>query len=421
MKVSHSFFKDKSTRILASICLVLQALFISSCATNSIRPCPQNAKKLAASMKRPLDGGLYPFTHFDDGSSIVTSKNAFKSKDTILLTFAGDLMAHVPLWDKGKFEQIYEAVSPYIKGSDFSFTNLETPVCDRRPYSGYPGFNVHHEYADASIDAGFNVFSLTNNHTNDQGLEGINATRDYFKSVAEKTKYTERPVYYAGLKEEKNAPLTYQVIKKDGWTILYVAITELLNSTTNRAMIDYVPPSSAERESFIKDIKNLQEKNPADLFIISIHCSDPEYVFDIRAPQDNWYRRLLDAGADVVWVNHPHVAKDWELIPDSDNVARKIIFHSMGNFISRHESRRNTGEGFMTQVVFEKTPDGGIRIAEINPILLTTYKTKNDHYVIKKLDEDFLDWLSVNDPAQKSFFKERLSFMKKISGKVKWQ
>ena len=74
----------------------------------------------------------------------------------------------------------------------------------------------------------------------------------------------------------------------------------------------------------------------------------------------------------------------------------------------------------MTQVRFEKTDDG-IRIVGINPILLTTYQTRDNHYVIRKLDGDFLDRLKNEDPYQLNFFTERKIFMKKISVKVQWQ
>ena len=434
------FRELESKKILPCIFLCLAPIFLAGCATAKKPPVPglpietdgtnateeseakteESEESIAEKLARDLEIKRYNETHFQDGTEIVTSKTAFDGRDTLLLTFGGDLMAHPALWRNGGFERIYEEIESYVQESDFSFVNVETPVYDARPYSGYPAFNVHHEYVDAAIKAGFNVFSLTNNHTNDQGFYGITATREYFRQKAEELKSSERPIYYAGLKEQSNGPLTYQVIKKNGWTILFVAITELLNSSSNSSIIDYVPPNTSSRNSFVEKIKKLEQENPADLFILSIHCSDPEYVFDIRSTQTAWYERLLNTGADVIWVNHPHVAKDWELYPDADNVPRKMIFHSMGNLVSKHETRNNTGEGFLTQVRFEKTDDG-IRIVGINPILLTTYQTKDNHYVIRKLDGNFLGRLKNEDPYQLNFFTERKTFMKKISGKVKWQ
>ena len=86
-------------------------------------------------------------------------------------------MAHPALWRHGEFHRIYQDISDEIRESDLSFVNLETPVFDQRPYSGYPGFNVHREYAEAAIEAGFNVFSLTNNHTNAQAATPARSPR----------------------------------------------------------------------------------------------------------------------------------------------------------------------------------------------------------------------------------------------------
>lgn len=423
LSVRNNFFSSKIVDFLVRCSFCVLVLFIQSCATTEkqIHPAAKDMQDMENQLKiLQEEEFLYNETHFQDGSPIVTSKNLFANRDTILLTFAGDLMAHPALWQNGEFERIYEDVEKELQESDFSFTNLETPVVDSKKYSGYPGFNVHSEYVQCAVDAGFNVFSLTNNHTNDQGLVGINSTRDYFEQLHQKTKDSPRPIYHAGLKEKRQGPFTYQTFEKNGWKILFVAITEILNNTSNAPYIDYVPPYKIQRDSFVRDMEKLKDENPCDLFIISIHCWDTEYVFDMNKQQIDWYHRLLDGGADVVWVNHPHVAKDWELVVDEKNVPRKMIFYSMGNFVSKHEQRRNTGEGFMTQLVFEKSSEG-ITISQINPILLTTYKTKDNHYVVKKLNNEFLLQLEKDDPGQLRFYKERLNFMKKISGKVQWQ
>ena len=175
---------------------------------------------------------------FEDGSPVLTSDTAFQGQDSLLVTFAGDLMAHKPNWDRGHFDEIYEDIKDELLECPLVFANLETPVCDSKPYSTYPNFNVHHEYVEAAIDAGFNVFSLTNNHTNDQFLEGINSTREWFLKKEAETNETQRPVFACGLKNKPEDPLTYMIIKQDDWTILFVSITEILNTNYYSSYID---------------------------------------------------------------------------------------------------------------------------------------------------------------------------------------
>src|SRR5574344_1747748 len=81
------------------------------------------------------------------------------------------------------YSDIYRDVQP-LRASDFlSFGNLEMPVADSLPLSTYPRFNVHGPYVDAAIAGGFDVFSLANNHSNDQGSRGIGETLDLMKTV----------------------------------------------------------------------------------------------------------------------------------------------------------------------------------------------------------------------------------------------
>ncbi|MBO4321142.1 MAG: CapA family protein [Treponema sp.] len=366
---------------------------------------------------------------FADGTPVVDSKTAFQDYDSLLVTFAGDLMAHKPNWDRGHYDEIYEDIKDKLLDCPLVFANLETPVCDSRPYSTFPNFNVHHEYVEAAIDAGFNVFSLTNNHTNDQFLEGINSTREWFLEKEAETKETQRPVYAAGLKTKPEDPLTYRIIKQDDWTILFVSITEILNSNSYSGYIDYIPPTKAKRQAFIQEIKKLHDDNPHDIFVLSIHCCDPEYIFKVTDSQRNYYLELLDAGVDILWGNHPHVSKIWELVPDEDNVPRKLIFYSMGNSISAQRTnpsfsapdtnRDYTGEGYMTQVRFVRE-NGSVRIALIDPVILTTYINTYNRYQIKVLNDEFISSLKTSHPVWSKYLQERKNLMEKISGTVIW-
>lgn len=420
----------QSNRLFANLTLMLlfvSSFFLFSCATNS------QAEETERERERErLEAEYKTFreTHFEDGSPILTKDTVFEGTDSLLVTFAGDIMAHKPNWARGHYDEIYEDIASELQESDLAFANMETPVCDSRDYSTYPEFNVHHEYVEAAIRAGFNVFSLSNNHTNDQGLTGIKATKAWFDKKRETTKDSERPVYAAGLKQDSDGPLSYEVIEKNGWTILYMAITEILNTPNSSSYIDYIAPSKKARAAFIQEIKQIQEKNPHDLFVLSVHCSEPEYILTVKESQKNYYFELLDAGVDVVWVNHPHVSKYWEIVPDENNVPRKLIFYSMGNTISAQRTnpswnapetnRDYTGEGYMAQVRFQKETDG-VRIVHLNPILITTYITPNGLYVIKVLNDNLIETLKDESPRWSAYLAERKKLMEKITGKVTWR
>ena len=102
---------------------------------------------------------------------------------------------------------------------------------------------MHSEYVEAAIKAGFNVFSLANNHTNDKSLDGIRQTKKYFDGRS--------GIWACGLKEKPSDSISYQIIEKNGWKILFVAFTEILNSQDSAGYIDYIPSKGKKHDAIL--------------------------------------------------------------------------------------------------------------------------------------------------------------------------
>ena len=100
-------------------------------------------------------------------------------------------MAHKPNFNMRGYNKIWESISGTVQSADLAFANIEAPVSKDLPYSSFPNFNMHPEYPEAAVSAGFNVFSLVNNHTNDQGLEGMRATAKWAETVHTQTQNAE--------------------------------------------------------------------------------------------------------------------------------------------------------------------------------------------------------------------------------------
>jgi poly-gamma-glutamate synthesis protein (capsule biosynthesis protein) len=278
---------------------------------------------------------------------------------------------------------------------------------------------VQAAYPDAAIAAGFDVFSLANNHTNDQGLAGILETFKYFAAQSGRA-------YSAGIKAEaRNPPLTFQRIDVRGRRILFAAVTEILNAAPAADYIDYIPPAS--RPQFLLAIQELRKNNPCDVFVLSIHSAEPEYDHRIAASQRAYYTALLDAGVDIVWANHPHIARGWELIGSAGTERlSKLIIYSNGNTISGQRTRPNwqnpanawddTGDGYLLCVQITET---GI---EARPVYITTHIDDKRHFLIQKLDDDFIQKLR-NDKKtmQADYYTARKKIMEQITGTTSWR
>lgn len=325
--------------------------------------------------------------------------------DTITLLFGGDIMAHSVNYQISTYAKIWKDVKYIIEPADLAFANIEAPVDTSKPASSYPNFNMTQNYVQAAVDGGFDVFSLCNNHTNDQYINGIKETEKTTERITENALQNGNKVYFSGLKQTPESSFSYNIIEKNGWKILFLPITELLNRPDYSSYINYIKTDEIARADFIKFAVQLKQKNPCDLFIISLHTAEPEYTRNITDRQNRFYMDLLDAGVDVVWANHAHIIKNRKIVVDTKHNRDKIIMYANGNTISGQRQkpdfssknptgeRDNTGDGLLYKVTLKKDNIGSVKIVKAEPIFITTYINTANEYVIKPLNQDFVDYL----------------------------
>ena len=336
--------------------------------------------------------------------------------NTLSLLFAGDVMAHSVNHNITKYDKIWNDVRNYIENADLAFANIESPVDQTKPVSSYPNFNLPRRYVEAAIDAGFDVFSLANNHSFDQFEKGIAETIRTAEEITKKYADEGKHVYFSGLKNKKGDPYTYNIIEKNGWKILFLPVTGILNYPHDQALINYVHTSEKSHREFVEYCKKLRVENPCDLFVISMHADEPEYKREVLKRQRDFYLQLLEV-ADVVWANHAHIIKDREFVFESESGRHKLIMYANGNTISAQRiqptfdlgtpmsERDHTGDGLLYSVQFVKTkpgktryntegkPEYSVQIKKAEPIFITTYINTAWEFVLKPLNQDFVDYL----------------------------
>lgn len=109
----------------------------------------------------------------------------------IHFTATGDNLIHDRLYKQaneraggGKnydFDYCYESVSPFYKKQDLNWINQESLANTKIPAHSYPTFSTPGQ-AVQSLYKLMNerIFSVSNNHTYDQGAEGLQATQDFY-------------------------------------------------------------------------------------------------------------------------------------------------------------------------------------------------------------------------------------------------
>ena len=355
----------------------------------------------------------------------------FSSKN-LNIVILGDVMCHTQNFLTRDFNEIWKGIKDITVNSDLTIANIEAPVCDDRPFENYPTFNMQPSYPKAAIDAGVNVMTVANNHTNDQGKDGIVSTSKWISETQNAYRDSKRPVYINGLKTDLStkanalkSPVSYSYFEVKNFKVLFFGVTQILNTPSFNEFINYFPHTETGRKALIEQVKKLKAENPCDIFILALHSDEPEYVLDIFPERREFYLELLDAGVDILWANHPHVPKPAEYIKkDGSRYADKVILYSTGNTISGQRSRPNyenplarreyTGEGFAVSLSIAKSKTG-IYIADYYRDYITTFVDKEKQYLIKPLGKDFYDYLDANDfAAWKNYLIEREKALNEI-------
>ena len=180
----------KRLRYIGTISILLSTLLFFSCGTTS------------QIIKEPAED--QPLTQAPEPES----QHKKHDKDTITLLFAGDIMAHSVNYYITTYEKIWRDVREVITDADLAFANIEAPLDRTKAASSYPNFNMTQKYVQAAVDAGFDVFSLCNNHTNDQYKNGILETIKTTQAITQYTKESYgNDIYFSGTKETSDSKL----------------------------------------------------------------------------------------------------------------------------------------------------------------------------------------------------------------------
>ncbi|MFW5706291.1 MAG: CapA family protein [Bacteroidota bacterium] len=241
-----------------------------------------------------------------------------------------------------------------LQNATVTFGNLEGVLLDgegsvkkcRNPELCY-AFRSPERFSYNLADAGFDMVSLANNHTGDFGSEGREATVAALIRTG---------IAFAGTLDHQ-----FTVIERRGVTFAMAAFSPNVGTVS------------------IHDIDNAQRlvsqlQEVADIIIVSFHggaegpdhqnvkCETEFYYGENRGNVCNFARKVIDAGADIVFGHGPHVTRSVDLYRD------RFIIYSLGNFCTyaRFNLRGENGIAPLVKVYTNK--QGEFLRAEVTPI-----------------------------------------------------
>jgi len=280
-------------------------------------------------------------------------KNRMDIEDTfskIHVIVAGDAMCHSPQMTHAQtatgnydFSGCFQYVTDILSKGDLNIINLETTLAGA-PYSGYPQFCAPDEFALALKDAGFNFFLLANNHCADKGTKGTISTIEKLQDLQVRSAGT-----YLNDDDRKNRYPA--IVDVNG---IKMALLNYTYSTNGIAVSK--PVIINDLNDTLQIIKDLEvaKNSEADIIIAFLHWGT-EYSQTPDDKQKEQARFFFKNGTDIIIGSHPHVVQPVEYFSydSSDTTKKKLIYWSLGNFIS-NQRKEHTDGGIMASFTISK-------------------------------------------------------------------
>ena len=300
------------------------------------------------------------------------------------LMVAGDIMSHMPITRdayvaaSGEYDYAHMLTDPaeQLSRADYAVGNLETVLAGGPDYSGFPRFNSPDSLAGSARDAGFDLLATANNHTRDQGMNGIFRTLDVLDEAGLAHVGTYRT------QEERDENSGIYVADVGGISTAFLCYTYGLNGyqlpkdqmfAVNLFNLDYYTTlANPDYELLAADLEAARDLE-TDLIAVIIHWG-VEYQNAPNSYQTQLARFLVEQGADLVLGSHPHVLQPYETVTVTgwDGEEREgFVCYSLGNFLSNQyfseNPRRNIAVKTTAVLDLEltRTPDGETAVTAV--------------------------------------------------------
>lgn len=218
--------------------------------------------------------------------------------------------------------------------SEFAFTEGGSPLSGKTYTFRAPPSRI-----SVLEELGVDVAVLANNHVFDYGEVGLLDTLNTFRAS---------PIAYVGAGEDLEEASAICYVQLEDCTVAYIAGSRVEWSQQTRGATESRSGVFRTAESNELICQRIAEaKENADFVVVYEHWGT-ENVTWLEDYQTTSGKKFIDAGADLVVGDHPHILQGIEWYQD------KPIFYSMGNYWFSGAERYT----MLLEVTLDRTEDG---------------------------------------------------------------
>jgi len=262
------------------------------------------------------------------GKNLLAAGFAFLSiqafaKDLISISVVGDIMMGTTypynLLPENNGKNLFAPAQQWLEASDIRFGNFEGTFFDGTPQADgkAPGpnrylFKTPTQMGPRLSEAGFNVVSLSNNHSRDFGNMGLKSTKEILAQNG--IQYSSKAGEVASFKiDEQEVVLIATDFYKAPRSIVEPASTYLEISKYKQAGKIVIVSAHVGGEGAGAEI---------------IKFGNEIFLGENRGDSVKFSHEAIDSGADAIIMHGPHVPRGLELYKN------RLIAYSLGNFIT---------------------------------------------------------------------------------------
>ena len=273
--------------------------------------------------------------------------------ETTTILFTGAIVpgrcVQAAIDEQGNADFLYEDLRELVSSADLAVGTLNAALSDYPPHTGCIKTFVlvgSSNNADAMANAGFDVVSVATNHIKNCGLSTC-GDRAFLDTMDNLKRVGILPVGAGNNIQEAMQPV---VVEINGIRFGFVSLGEV----EARAFADENTPGIAPLPGdFAEAEANLRSAITTARQISDVVIAMPHWGSDYSDTPN--YRQLyfdkvaVDAGADLVIGNHPHV------IQGMCEIEGVPVFYSLGSFVFDQDWSVETQQGIVVVVTFEGT------------------------------------------------------------------
>ena len=253
--------------------------------------------------------------------------------DTLTILFTGDILldrgVRYYLEHGGMRRVIPDETADFLRSADVVVGNLECPATTvQAPAFKRYVFRGDPQWLDSLRAYGFTHLNLANNHSVDQGRQGLRDTRENILKAGL------IPIGADSTMNAASSPLPFREGSGVGCTgvgllgprPIYLLASNRLPLESFAYLPDRESVSQEPFDSLLNRVKAIKMVDSIAVVIVNLHWG-AEHTLRPLPQQRLEAHALIDAGADVIIGHHTHT------LQTSETYRGKPIFYSIGNFI----------------------------------------------------------------------------------------